>query len=202
MRHAESLDGRARFIGRTDIPLSPAGEEQARSLSGTFQKSNLQRLYCSPLSRARSTVAPIAADTGLAPTVLEDLAEIALGEWEGRMIDSIRQEQPQAFAARGNDFAGFRPPGGESFLDLQIRARTALNTMLSGPLPALAVTHAGVLRVLACLLEDRPLSDLFHHRPQFIHSTVVSAGTGGPALLRQNASPSLAASLAAEIGRI
>lgn len=55
-----------------------------------------------------------------------------------------------------------RPPGGESFRDLQARVWPvfeAIARRICGP--TLMVTHAGVIRVLLCRLLGMPLENLF-----------------------------------------
>lgn len=132
----------------------------------------LAALYTSPLERARSTAAPLAAALGLAPIVLDTLREIQLGQWEGLDMDAVRRARPQEFAARGRDFAGFRPPGGESFTDLALRARAALRTMNAGPQPCAAVTHAGIIRVLLCAALELPLNNVFEFHPAHARCTL------------------------------
>ena len=130
-------------------------------------------LFCSPLTRCRETARPLAGALGLEPVVLDDLAEIDLGDWEGRTMEAVRREHPGAHAARGRDFAGFRPPGGENFADLRQRALAALAVLAAAPAPALAVTHAGVIRVLACHALGTPLDNLFRLRPRHCRATIL-----------------------------
>lgn len=165
IRHAETAGGEGRYIGSTDLPLSPAGEAQARALATALGTSPLLALYVSPLQRARRTAAPLANVLGLEPVLLDELREIHLGQWEGLDREELRRTRPGEFEARGRDFAGYRPPGGESFADLALRAEAALRRMADGPQPCAAVTHAGLIRVLLCLSLGRPLDDVFRFRP-------------------------------------
>ncbi len=66
------------------------------------------------------------------------------------------------FEARGKDICGFRPPGGESFLDLQERVFPVFNEYRKKDHACqLMVTHAGVIRVLLCHIQGLPPEDLF-----------------------------------------
>src|SRR5690349_18610667 len=53
VRHGETEWSRdMRHTGRTDIPLTAAGEEQARELTGPLSTIPFDRVLCSPLARA------------------------------------------------------------------------------------------------------------------------------------------------------
>lgn len=183
IRHAEAADARGRYIGRTDLPLSEDGTAQANNLARTLPDllsgARSGALFTSPLGRSRQTAAPLAASLGLTPVVLDDLAEIDLGQWDGLSMDDVRHSQPEAHAARGRDFAGFRPPGGENFRDVQTRALHALQTMVDAPAPAIAVTHAGIIRAVACHMLGMPLDNLFRLRPAHCRAMILTPRDGG-----------------------
>jgi alpha-ribazole phosphatase len=71
------------------------------------------------------------------------LAEMDFGAWEGRPWAAIPRRELDAWAA---DLTGARPHGGESVADLSARALAALRDAAQGPVPALVVTHAGVIK--------------------------------------------------------
>ena len=187
IRHGETHGTQGLYVGRgTDAPLSDAGREQAlalaRTLPAALPDAARGSLFCSPLIRCRDTARPLAGALGLAPVVLDDLAEIDLGDWEGRTMQAVRREHPGAHAARGRDFAGFRPPGGENFADLRERALAALAVLAAAPFPALAVTHAGIIRVLACHALGTPLDNLFRLRPRHCRAMILCPKGDGYAL--------------------
>ena len=93
IRHGEtewSLNGR--HTGRTDLPLLPEGEAQARALGPKLAAFELAAVLTSPLLRARETCAL----AGLEPlaTVDPDLAEWDYGAYEGLTTPEIRQTRP------------------------------------------------------------------------------------------------------------
>ena len=104
-------DYEMRFLGRTDLPLSPEGEEQAMALNQAFAGIHLDRVFHSGLKRASETARIVAGDRNLPFAIVPELQEIAFGEWEVRSMKEIMASDPEAFEARGQDFAGFRPPG-------------------------------------------------------------------------------------------
>jgi len=150
------------FIGQTDAPLSSEGRQQADAWRRGLYKVEFAAVWSSDLRRAAETAGIIFAGRGAGVRTCRELREIQLGEWDGVPRRRVKASQPGLWQARGEDLAGFRPPGGESFSDLQQRVvpqilRIAEETQGS----ACMVTHAGVIRVLICHMLQMPLSNLF-----------------------------------------
>ena len=115
IRHGEtewSLTGQ--HTGRTDIPLTPRGEEAARELAPGLKGIPFSHVLTSPLQRARKTCD--LAGLGAAATVEPDLAEWDYGEYEGKRSVDIRKKRA--------DWNVFRDgcPGGESATQISERA--------------------------------------------------------------------------------
>ena len=155
-------DGCRRYIGWQDLALSDVGLAQARRWADYFSGAALKNIYCSDLVRCLETARIIGARCSLEPKVVPELREIHLGAWDGRRFDTIRSLYPKDFETRGDHIAEHRPPGGESFHDLQDRVWPVFREIaqrLSGP--TLVVTHAGVIRVLLSRILGMPLANLF-----------------------------------------
>jgi broad specificity phosphatase PhoE len=93
IRHGEtewSLSGR--HTGRTDIPLTEKGEQDARKLGERLRTTTFLRVFTSPMQRARQTCAL----AGLTPVadVEPDLAEWDYGDYEGLRSTDIRKARP------------------------------------------------------------------------------------------------------------
>lgn len=150
-----------RFLGRTDPPLNAAGVRQAMALGEQMRTIPFARIVASPLQRAVHTAALVGGRPVEAIEVIEDLAEIDLGAWEGRTVAEIEQCFPGAYEERGRNLAQYRPPGGESFADLADRVCPAVFDLADrNPGPLLIVAHAGVNRTLLSRLMHRPLQRL------------------------------------------
>ena len=114
-RHGEtawSLSGR--HTGRTDIPLTERGEDNARWLRGRLEGITFTEVLVSPLQRARRTceLAGFAAVAKVTP----DLIEWDYGDYEGRLTSDIRRERPGWYLFRDGC------PGGESLAEVGARA--------------------------------------------------------------------------------
>jgi broad specificity phosphatase PhoE len=92
IRHGETewtLSGR--HTGRTDIPLTNRGEQDARKLGERLREAGFIRVLTSPRQRARQTCA-LAAVTPVAE-IEPDLAEWDYGDYEGQRSVDIRKTQ-------------------------------------------------------------------------------------------------------------
>lgn len=179
MRHARTVGGEGRYIGRTALTLSEKGRQQAAQLSESLGSTPLVTLWSSPAKRCQETAGYFAKRLGLKVRCLAELDEIDLGTWDGLRFEEVRAADPQGYAERGSSFATFRPPNGECFNDVADRALKALHILAAQPDPVLAVTHAGVIRSLLCRLTGHPVSDLFHFSPKHLECAIVRPTTEG-----------------------
>jgi probable phosphoglycerate mutase len=164
LRHGavQSPSGGKRYIGWQDLPLNHIGLEQAAAWATYFEALGLDAICCSDLIRCRETAGIIGRRCSLEPRAFPELREVSLGQWEGKPFHEIKTLHPQAYQARGEQIAGHRPPGGESFRDLQNRTWPVFEALVRRPgNRTLLVTHAGVIRVLLCRLLGMPLENLF-----------------------------------------
>jgi probable phosphoglycerate mutase len=165
------------FLGRTDLPLSAEGRAQAEAWKTHFAGRLPARMVSSPLCRALEFARILAGDRADAVEIQPALSEIDLGDWDGRPMAEIRGREPASWKARGEDMAGFRPPGGESFADLQHRVVPAFEKLAAASASDLLLAaHAGVNRVLLCHLLQMPLGNLFRIEQSSAGLNVIQGG--------------------------
>lgn len=146
-RHGETdANAEGRVQGSIDPPLNARGREQARALAQAAAGLGLVALVSSGQLRACETAAIVGDALGLDRRVDPRLAESHRGEWEGRLQEEIRAEDPDGWLASFDGSSGFRFPGGESVAKHGERVRAALEDVARGPLPALIVCHGGSIR--------------------------------------------------------
>ena len=155
LRHGEtawSLSGQ--HTGRTDIPLTEQGADEARQLGNRLNCVNFTHVLCSPLQRARQTCA--LAGLRQAPEIEADLIEWSYGEYEGRSSAAILNERP--------GWSIFRDgcPQGETPTDILTRADRliALLRLLHGNVALF--THGQFGGVLAARWVGFPLEAAQH----------------------------------------
>ncbi|MGY3205493.1 histidine phosphatase family protein [Streptomyces sp. TE5632] len=146
-RHGETEWSRAgRHTGGTDLPLTPGGEDQARSLAPLLAGRAFALVLTSPLLRARRT----AELAGLAGAVPEpDLREWDYGGYEGVTTTDIRRARPGWDLWTDGVPSGPEFPG-ESAAQVGERADRVLSRV-AGALDAgdvVLVAHGHLLRVL------------------------------------------------------
>lgn len=148
MRHGTTqgnLEGR--FIGVTDVPLHPSGEELARRVGAGLPP--VDHVYRSPLLRCRQT-----ADLlwpGTAQTELPGLRETDFGPFEGKNHAELKDDPLyQQWLASAPDFD---VPAGERTEDCADRAEAALEELVrdaarQGFTRVGVVSHGGTLMAL------------------------------------------------------
>jgi broad specificity phosphatase PhoE len=148
VRHGQtgwSRDGR--HTGRTDVPLTDAGEQDARELAARLRAFDFALVLCSPLERARRT----AELAGLDPTPDDDLLEWDYGGYEGLTTPEIRERlgDPTWRVFADGVVAGSTP--GETVEEVAARASRVL-VRVQEPLTrgdVALVAHGHLLRILA-----------------------------------------------------
>jgi alpha-ribazole phosphatase len=143
LRHTRPAGGEGLCYGRTDLPLAPGFAAEAARIAAALPP--LAAVVASPLSRCRRLAEAVAAARGLPLATDPRLVELDFGRWEGMAWDAIPRAELDAWAA---DLMHARPHGGETVAELAVRVAAALDDLARGPRPVLAVTHAGVIRVL------------------------------------------------------
>lgn len=123
VRHGETTyNADNRVCGVSDVPLTDWGREQARRISGEIAKKHIDRVFVSPLQRARETAELALAGTGLEYIIEPRLIEEDFGDCEG-----VSRDNPVFQYAKRN--IGVRQPGGESFIRLCHRAYALIEEM-------------------------------------------------------------------------
>ena len=98
VRHAEPVrvEGGDR---PADPHLTRQGREQAQRLAAWLADETVDHLVTSPLVRARETGAPVAEAIGLAPEVVEGVAEWDAGSHEYIPVEELRRLQDERWFA-------------------------------------------------------------------------------------------------------
>ena len=151
VRHGEtewSRDGR--HTGRTDVPLTDRGREQAREVGRALSGMRFALVVVSPLGRARETLG-LAGLRGPAE-VCDDLREWDYGAYEGRTTPEIRAERPGWWLWRDGVV------GGETLEEVGRRADRVIGVLGRVEGDVALVAHGHILRVLAARWIEQPPS--------------------------------------------
>jgi probable phosphoglycerate mutase len=164
--------------GHADPALSPIGEQQAALVGARLAADPPDTLFVTSLRRTVQTAAPLVAATRLEPTVIPELSEVHLGDWEGGelrirtahgdpLVRTIFEEQRWDVI-----------PGAEPMEEFEERTRRGLLRVveLTGPgRVAAAVVHGGVIGELARQATGAPALAFVHAENTSITRIVVFA---------------------------
>jgi probable phosphoglycerate mutase len=139
VRHGQtewSLSGR--HTGRTDLPLTEQGEDEARRLAPWLSAVQFTRVFTSPRQRARRTCE--LAGLGPRAEIEPDLAEWDYGDYEGRLTADIRSDRPDWSVLRDGC------PGGETPAQVSARADRLITRLgaMSGNIALFSHGHFGL----------------------------------------------------------
>jgi broad specificity phosphatase PhoE len=141
IRHGETEWSRARrHTGRTDLPVSPAGEAEAKALGQHLRGLEVDRVLSSPLTRATATAQ--LAGFGDRVELNDTLLEFDYGDYEGLTSAEIRATHP------GWDLFRDGCPGGETVEAAAARARKLLDSLIDTEGRIMLFSHGHQLRIL------------------------------------------------------
>ena len=152
IRHSEtawSLSGQ--HTGRTDIPLTKQGEEDAAHMGKTLSAHTFTTILCSPLKRAKDTCKIAGFQTWAQED--PDLMEWNYGDYEGLTTEQIWKKCPA-----WNIFSN-GAPGGETPADVTLRANKILNKIQSSQGDVALFSHGHFLRALAAIWLNLPIEE-------------------------------------------
>ncbi len=148
LRHGRTgLSGR--YVGSSDVPLSPEGRAQIQGLRPRLAALQIDGLLASPMLRCTQSVDLL--EFGLPVQLDPDLREIDFGRWEGKTFEEIKAQDPELVQewAQGNDDFCF--PDGESTAAFTDRMESVKDRLLASDAKnMLLVAHGGVIRSLIC----------------------------------------------------
>ncbi|HXQ59721.1 MAG TPA: histidine phosphatase family protein [Acidimicrobiales bacterium] len=182
VRHGETEANAAGvLLGRTESPLTENGRSQVAMLAPRV--AGAARLISSPLGRARETAATLGLD--LSVEIDERWAEIDYGDFDGHPLAGLPRDMLHQWRAD----PGFRPPGGETLVELGHRVRAACTELFAhtgdgarGEGDIVVVSHVSPIKaaVAWALGTGDEISWRLHLSTASI--TRIAWGSGGPVL--------------------
>lgn len=142
IRHGETVTSGQTYAGRSDVPLTAHGHQQARDLTDRLASEPVAFILTSPLARSVETARPLARHLGLTPIKTAALVEIHFGHFEGRDKSSLGLSLRKGYADSPI-------PGGESLRNVWDRAgKVAQQVMRRRDAVGAVVGHFWINRLL------------------------------------------------------
>jgi probable phosphoglycerate mutase len=166
VRHGETILTPTRKFsgtGALDPELMQEGLDQAELVAEEVVKLGADILIASPLKRTRQTAEAIGRTTGLEIIFDESWFELSFGDWDGKSIEEVKEEDPDAYQAWLNS-TGYAPGGGESYDEASVRIEEALEKLVAEypGKKVIVVTHNGVIKTAIKLAMGAPAEAVFH----------------------------------------
>jgi probable phosphoglycerate mutase len=160
IRHGRTnWNSEGRYQGVIDVPLDEVGKKQAELLAKSLKCVTIDKVWSSPLSRAKETAWYISQEQGCPLEVHEGLTEISHGEWEGKYAHEVKVLWPDLYDLWYKEPQKVKMPSGETLEEVANRAKGALEFILGeGKDPVAVVTHDAVIKVLLCHFLELPLA--------------------------------------------
>lgn len=169
IRHGETDYNKGkRLQGVADIPLNDRGIELAEKTAEGLKDVPFDRIYTSPLIRARKTAEIIRGERKIEIIPTEGLREISFGDYEGLTILKDRYNIPDP------DFLDFfhapqryrTPPNGESIEHLRNRTTAFIRGIMNDPenegKTFLMSSHGAAIRGLLSGLQKLPIAQFWN----------------------------------------
>lgn len=181
IRHPEPEVAPGVCYGQWDVGLRD-GWERAIDQVATRLEALLEEslepppvaIFTSPLRRCRRPAQRLAEHFHRPVREYGDLKELSFGEWEGRAWEDFDGPESRHWA---EDFVCRRPPGGESFRELQSRVLATLEQELPPSGPVVMLGHAGPIRALLAKHHQRDLARAMDFEVPYLSLTRLSWDT-------------------------
>jgi broad specificity phosphatase PhoE len=178
VRHGETeWSASGRHTSRTDLDLTEAGVEAARSVADKLSGTSFARVLSSPLLRARRTAERAGVGS---PELVEDLREWDYGDDEGLTTAQIRESRPGWTVWRDG------PQGGETCDEVGARADRVVELVRAVDGPVLAFSHGHFSRVLGARWLGLEVTDGAHLTLSTASVSVLGWERDTPAVLHWN----------------
>lgn len=161
LRHGETLAGSV-YLGRSDALLSEHGYRQMEE--AMLNAPRYHAVLSSPLARCAAFAQDYAQRHTVPLRYDARFQEMDFGAWDGFSAAEIAAADTGALENFWRDPVGCPPPQAEPLLSFQARVLAAWREL---PIRypgqrVLLVTHGGVMRIILCYVQQRPLAELLN----------------------------------------
>lgn len=192
IRHGvTTMNQQHRFCGSgIDIPLAPIGVAGAKQAGKYLRQVHFTHAYTSPLCRAKVTLEKVLAENAVPDvpvTVLPDLREVDLGDWDGDTLAAHENEQQYQYYFKQPERYDATVIHAESYQAMEKRGRQALQQIFAANPTGnvLIASHGVFLTTLLQRVLGVPLSDIRQHGILANTSVTQLSSTDGEHFSRQ-----------------
>lgn len=153
-----------RMQGQHETDLTPLGEMQAVALGKRLKDVTFDKVYSSPLRRCVKTTQLILGGRKIPVTYDDALKEILMGDWQGILIDELKEKFPEETDLFWNHPEKYQRPTCETYEEVRKRAGKFMEeTAAENPgKNILVVTHGALLKTLYTYFKYQPIAEIAH----------------------------------------
>ncbi len=155
--------GAGRLLGRTELPLTEAGQEQCSNWAARLAPEGIGRILHAPDELATQTAAMVARPLSVPTKPLEDLMEVDVGLWAGLTESQLKSRYATAHRELRESPLNVNPPGGESLGEAAERLVACIRKQLrrNGKTAIGVVVRPFSFAMAKCALEGADYSDVW-----------------------------------------
>jgi len=164
VRHGETdWNAEGRFQGQLNSNLTETGMQQARVRSEEMRAMNFAAKYCSTSDRTRQTIHGLLDGEVNSVEYRDELREIMLGPWQGKLSKEMALENPEQYAHYTKAPDQFQLAGAETFRQLQNRGVNALEKIADAHQgqQVLVVSHGAIIKASLLHWMGWPLAQIW-----------------------------------------
>jgi probable phosphoglycerate mutase len=172
------------------VHLNERGRKQAAELAEALKQIPVKAIYSSPLERAVETAEPLVEGRKIKIQLRPELMDTDIGQWQGRTLKQVRRIKKWKIVQ--NAPSRFAFPGGESFLNTQMRIASCLDEIVASHKPkdiVAVVFHADPIKLAVAHYIGLPLDNFQRLGCDTGSVTFLYVGEGSAHLIRLNQKP-------------
>lgn len=165
VRHAETkCNVDKKIYGWTESDYSERGTKQVEKIVEYLKNQEINAIYSSPLKRAYKIAEEVSKGTGLEIIEVDDLKEMNFGIFENMTYIEAEERYSSYWNEFMNDYENYVIPDGESFCQVNDRAKRFVESIKDKEGTCLIVTHGGLAQGLIAHLLNLNTKDTWHFK--------------------------------------
>ncbi len=150
------FDGQSRIQGSLDLPLTEVGQQQVQKIIDELKSETFDVIYASPTEPAATTAQMIGDALGVPVKVVEGLANLHLGLWQGMCLCDIRRKHPRVYKQWEEQPESVCAPEGEECDEALERVEDSLKKPLKRDESFIVVAPEPIATLVSGVLRGEP----------------------------------------------
>lgn len=162
IRHGETEWNKEEiFRGKKDIPLNDNGKSQAKKTAIQLAQCRIDKIYSSPLLRAKETASIIAERNRVPIYIMDEFTDMDFGIWEGLSLKKVKETYTEEFEIWRRYPQRWKIEGAETLKDVRKRVSKGIKLLInetSKDKTIAIVTHRVICKIISMIFLGMPNS--------------------------------------------